>query len=98
MPRITYVYRDGKWVEKTPETSAPEERKSAYVIQDSMESTWHPVDGKQYDSKSSFRKTTKASGCTEMGNEKPKLYVPKRTVSREDIKREVAKVVNDYLT
>lgn len=44
--------------------------KSAAVISDSMEAAAHPCDGKVYDSKSAFRKVTKAHGREEMGNDK----------------------------
>jgi len=32
----------------------------------------HPITGKYMDSKSEFRKVTKAFGCEELGNEKPR--------------------------
>ena len=34
---------------------------SHYVIQDSMDATWHPVTGEMIDSKSRFRRRTKES-------------------------------------
>lgn len=43
---------------------------SAAIISDSMEALPHPCDGKIYDSKSTFRKVTKAHGCEETGNDK----------------------------
>ncbi len=58
---------------KTFSTTAPEKKekaRSASIIQDSMEATWHPCTGKLMDSKSQFRKITKAHGCIEVGNEK----------------------------
>lgn len=45
------------------------EARSAAVIQDTMDATWHPVNGKYYDSKSRFREVTKLSGRTEIGND-----------------------------
>lgn len=74
MARTHYVYRDGKWVEKGSiyDTLRPQ----VHIIQDSMDATWHPADGKYYESKSEFRRVTKAHGCQEYGN-----------VQLEDLKR-----------
>jgi hypothetical protein len=47
----------------------PEGAKSAYIHQDTMDATWHPVNGQFYDSKSKFREVTRASGRTEIGND-----------------------------
>lgn len=38
-----------------------------YVIDDTMPAVEHPCDGKKYDSKSEFRRVTKANGCVEVG-------------------------------
>lgn len=70
MSRATYVLRNGKLVEKA---SAPPLR-AVHVISDTMSPTVHMADGKTYESKSAFRRRTKASGCIEVGNEK---LVPK---------------------
>jgi len=40
------------------------------VISDTIADTWHPATGKRYDSKSAFRKATRAAGCVEVGTEK----------------------------
>lgn len=51
-----------------------------YVISDTMDPTWHPATGRMMDSKSNFRRQTKASGCIEVGNEqlrhKPRPPMP----------------------
>lgn len=67
MTRKTYIWRDGKMVEinNQPRT----ESKAPYVISDTMDAAVHPCNGLWYESKSSFRKTTRAHGCTEVGNE-----------------------------
>jgi hypothetical protein len=39
------------------------------VISDIMPETRHMANGKNYDSKSEFRKATKAAGCVEVGND-----------------------------
>lgn len=36
------------------------------VIQDSMDATWHPATGEILESKSEFRRRTKAAGCVEI--------------------------------
>jgi hypothetical protein len=43
--------------------------RSAVVIQDTMDATRHPCDGRLYESKSEFRRVTRAHGCVEIGNE-----------------------------
>lgn len=42
------------------------------IITDSMDAVRHPVTGQYMDSKSEFRKITRAAGCEEMGNEQPR--------------------------
>lgn len=37
-----------------------------FVIDDTMEDTWHPADGRHYSSKRMFRAVTKAHGCVEL--------------------------------
>lgn len=39
------------------------------VISDTMSDTWHPGNNRLYDSKSNFRRATKAGGFVEVGNE-----------------------------
>lgn len=85
--RITYVLRDGKFVEKTTTyIDAPQ------IITDEMSATRHMADGKHYTSKKKFRDATRAAGCVEIGNEatltKPRKRVElDRRQRREDIKR-----------
>ena len=65
----TYVIRNGKLIEKylaDPIIDQP----SFHVISDTMDHTWHPASGKYFDSKSEFRKETKAYGCIEVGDQK----------------------------
>lgn len=66
--RKKYVWRDGR-MQEMGEGDAPAPR--IHVIQDSMDATWHPCTGKIMDSKSEFRKVTKAHGGVEIGNENP---------------------------
>lgn len=66
--RQRFVFRGGRWVE---DTGLAESAPSVHVLTDRMEATRHPVDGKLYDSKSAFRRLTKAAGLEEMGNERP---------------------------
>ncbi len=42
-----------------------------YIIQDSMDATWHPITGEFIESKSEFRRRTKQAGCEELGNDRP---------------------------
>ncbi len=47
------------------------------VITDTMDPLFHHADGKMYDSKSEFSKTTKAHGCVEYGHEQLPTSAPK---------------------
>lgn len=65
----TWVYRSGRLVPKhraAPRHSGPVRG----VISDTMDALIHPCTGKLMDSKSEFRKVTRAKGGTEVGNEK----------------------------
>ncbi len=52
-----------------PEYRSPK----VYVVSDDMgtKGVLNPVDGKMYDSKSSYEKAVKAAGCVIMGNDAP---------------------------
>jgi hypothetical protein len=80
--RKIYAFRDGKFVELTPNSSS--EQHTA-VIDDTMPPTRHPIDGKIYESKSVFRQITKAAGCEEVGNEPIRERIPyKNHLAREE--------------
>lgn len=64
MARKIYKLIDGNLVE----VYNSEKTRFHSVIEDSMPATKHPIDGKYYESKSAFRRVTKASGCVEVGN------------------------------
>ena len=65
----TWVYRNGKLVPKHLAESRYSGRVRG-VISDTMDALIHPCTGKLMDSKSEFRKITKAKGGVEVGNEK----------------------------
>ncbi len=76
MTRGTWVYRNGELVEKGGplDVRPPVQRSSLpcpMVMSDAMPACEH-VDGNFYDSKSAYRRVTKANGLIEVGNEKPK--------------------------
>lgn len=64
----TYVLRNGELVDKAQAEPLARAR-GPQVITDTMDGTWHPCDGRVYDSKSRFRAETRARGCIEVGNE-----------------------------
>jgi len=65
------------------------------VIGDHMSATEHPCDGKIYESKSAFRRVTKANGCIEVGNDPQRFRKPKRPrTDRMAIRETVAKAIN----
>ena len=91
----TYVYRDGKLVDKRRAKPLYSLNAASFVISDTMDPTLHHCDGKLYTSKSKFRQTTKAHGCIEYGSEIPALTKPRQPIKldpakrREDIRRTI---------
>ena len=65
MARKVFAWRDGKLVEVEHNFKA---RPRVHLITDTMDKTWHPADGRTYESKSAFRRATKACGCVEYGD------------------------------
>ena len=98
MKRV-YLYRpghpqadeNGMVLRETAGPSAPPRR--VHVISDAMAATWHPCDGKTYDSKSRFRAATRQHGGVEVGNDKPasRTRESDRTI-RVDIARAIAEL------
>jgi len=68
--RKTYVWDNelNKFVD-VEEYRPKEKGPKLNYIEDTMEPTWHPCDGKYYTSKHKFRATTRAHGKTEVGND-----------------------------
>jgi|SRR5215831_5803476 len=62
----------------------------AYVVSDTIDGTWHPADGKYYDSKSNFRRTTKSRGMVEVGTEKQQ---DRRDFGTGDIRRDIGEAI-----
>lgn len=69
-----YVWHNGTFVDVTDWKPAP--RKTPYIIRDTMDALQHPVTGQMMDSKSEFRKVTRAHGLVEVGNDSPKSPKP----------------------
>lgn len=91
--RGTWVYRNGSLVEKGgPLDVRPLAQRSGLpcpmIMSDQMPACEH-VDGRFYDSKSAYRRVTKANGLIEVGNEKLNPVKPKMS------KAERAKGIND---
>ena len=74
--RGTFVYRNGECVEKygpldVREPPARSHLPTPYVIGDTLPDLVGMHDGKHYSSKSALRKSYKASGLVELGNDAP---------------------------
>ncbi len=70
-----------------------------YVISDTMSLTRHMANNRMYDSKSEFRKATKAAGCVEIGNDpaltRPRKPIPlDRNKRRDDIRKTIYNLRN----
>ena len=68
------------------------------IISDTMPPTRHMADNNTYESKSQFRKATKAAGCLEVGNDYSTKARPQVTLDRgkrrDDIRRAFYEVRN----
>lgn len=78
MARYRFDKSSGKFLEIEDwhaAQNAPESKRgdvaAPMVISDCMDALIHPATGLYSDSKSSFRKMTKASGCVEIGDQAP---------------------------
>lgn len=72
---------------------APRTAIAPAVIRDDMPALVNHADGRTYDSKSNFRRATKAAGCVEIGNER--LRDTRRVdlpPMRESIRRAIAEL------
>ena len=95
----TYVYRNGKVIDKRKVLQKYLNGKAPNVIRDEMDSTWHPGNGKRYSSKAKFRQATRNAGCVEVGNDPAILGRPRAPVAfnsavrrqeiRESIRRQL---------
>ena len=97
---VTFVYRNGKVVNKRrakPKFSAND---ATFAISDTMDPLQHHADGKMYDSKHKFRETTRAYGYVEYGNETKALLTPRKPIlmdrakRRDDIRRTIYELRN----
>ena len=71
MARTTYVYRDGKLIDRRDAPPLVRRFGSApYVISDCMPALQSMADGRVYDSKSAHVRAAKAAGCEVIGNER----------------------------
>lgn len=91
----TYVYHNGKVIDKARAPAKYFAGKAAYVISDEMASTLHMADGRRYSSKAKFRQATRDAGCVEVGND-PAIYGRPRTpvafnptVRRQEIRESI---------
>jgi hypothetical protein len=75
----------------------PRRSDGVQVISDIIDDTWHPATCRHFDSKSEFRKATKAAGCIEVGNEKQTdRRQPFAIDTKSDVHEAVKKVNQGY--
>jgi len=78
-----YQVAPNRWTNKPPRAPVARSRLPLpYVISDTMDPV-EQVDGKFYTSKRAFRAVGRALGLTEVGNERPKPFKPKRSTKAE---------------
>jgi hypothetical protein len=77
---VTYVWRNGKCVDKRRAKPLNYSDEAPGVISDTMAATQHMATGRFHESKKSFRADTKASGCIEYGNDAQALPRPRKMI------------------
>lgn len=97
----TYVYRDGKLVNKRfAQLKEAKHGNASFVISDEMPATRHMADCKMYTSKAKYRQATRAAGCVEVGTETSALLKPREQIKldpakrRDDIRRAIYELRN----
>lgn len=98
MARFKWAFRDAGLVliEKDGVSIAPELKPDVHAVhQDSMDALTNHSDGKVYDSKSSFRRATKAAGCYEVGEKvvRPPKEIDKK--KRKELLKDVVEVMSE---
>lgn len=88
--RITYVWVDGKCIEKSEAHEA--RQRGPYIQSDNLTPMRHPITGKLMDSKSQFRAITRAHGCVEVGNEQQR---DTRRIDMPDLKSDIARSIQE---
>jgi len=88
----TYVYRDGRVVDKATARPRSVNAPVRGVISDTMPAMRHPITQKLMDSKSGFRAVTKAYGCVEVGNE---VQRDTRRVDMPSLKGDIAHAIRE---
>ena len=90
---VTFVWRNGKVVDKAKAGPRHSGNSAAYVISDTMDPTLHHADCKMYTSKKKFRDATRAAGLIEYGNDlkiTPRKIIPMDPAKRrDDIRRTI---------
>lgn len=102
MKRGTWVYRDGRLVEKGgPLDIRPIPQRSGLpapmLMSDTMDPVQHPCTGEYFSSKAKFRSVTRAHGCLEVGSDPQRLKPMKRPApDRKAIRKSVEKAFAQY--
>lgn len=99
MTRRVYVYRDGVLIDKAdlpPRGAQGGVRAAPAVIRDGLDDLRHPATGQIVDSKSNFRKITKAHGCEEVGTSEMRPGAPPRISANDDVGRAIQMVKEGY--
>lgn len=90
MSRCTYVLRDGKLV---PKHQAEPLNAGPYIATDGMDPIRSMADGQMYDSKSTYRRSLKAHGCQELGNDRQERAAP---TSVGNLKADIAQAMKQH--
>jgi hypothetical protein len=73
--RRRHIWHNGDWLDVTDMPRRP--RVGPYIIRDGMDPAKHMANGQTYDSKSEFRRVTRAHGLIELGTDAPTIPAPR---------------------
>lgn len=96
---MIFVIRNGRLVDQRRAAPLNPMFGRLHIISDTMDPLRHMASGRMFDSKSEFRKETRAHGCVEIGTEKigakpRKPWRPDKKKRVDDIKRAIHTLQN----
>lgn len=96
--RTTYIYRDGKLVDKRFAPRLPPKRShltAPYIRSDGMDAIVSQADGRSYDSKSAYERSVRAAGCEIVGNDSSLFREPAEpTFHAEGVEQSVSTAID----
>jgi hypothetical protein len=95
MARATYVFRDGKLIDKRLAPPLVKRFGRAPNIRtDGMDATWNPADGKTYDSRSGYYRAVKDAGCVIAGDDSSLYRSPQPIEAPGGVEQDIKQAID----